>query len=167
MNSPLRIVIADSEPLMRSFLWRSLTHEGHRVVASAENGRQLIHECRTQRADLVITEVEMPELDGLSAIHEISLTDPVPAIVVSSTRKVDILIRASLEMVYAFLVKPIKMDDLQPAICMTMSRYAEANSLRSRLAALKIGSEKGLGTNSAKHPSGHLAIVADPFSEPQ
>lgn len=135
MNSPLRIVIADSEPLMRTFLWRSLTHEGHHVVAIAENGHQLIEECLTHPPDLLITEIEMPELDGLSAIQQISLTDPVPAIVVSSTRKVDVLHGANLEMIYAILVKPIKMDDLQPAICMTMYRYAEVNNLRTRLAA--------------------------------
>ena len=153
MHNSLRIVIADSEPLLRAFLWRSLTHEGHRVVAVAETGPQLIHECRQHLADLVITEIEMPELDGLSAIHEISLTIPVPAIVVSSTRKLDVLTRASREMVFAFLVKPIKMDDLQPAIWMTMSRYAEVNSLRSRLAAAAAAANHSDGSLKEIRPS--------------
>ena len=133
MTTALRIAVADTEPEIRRFLYRTLTHEGHRVIVAAETGRQLVDECRENRPDLVITDIEMPELDGLTAIHEICLVTPVPAIIISTHSGREVLIRASQELVFAFLVKPIRMDDLQPAIWMTMHRYCEVRTLRHRL----------------------------------
>ncbi len=144
MNTPLRIIVADDEPEIRHFLWRSLTHEGHRVLSLAENGRQLVEECLLHRPDLLITEIELPEMDGLEAIHQVCRVQCVPAIVISRTRRQDVLTRASLEMVYAFLVKPIKMDDLQPAIRMTMQRHLEMSRLRNQLAAQAHRSDRPL-----------------------
>lgn len=136
MNTPLRIAIADTESVMRRFLYRVLTHEGHHVIIVAETGRQLISECKEKRPDLVITDIEIPELNGLEAIHEIGTVMAVPAIIVSATTTLDMLSRASRESVFAFLVKPIKMDDLRPAIWMTMHRFYEVNTLQLRLQAL-------------------------------
>lgn len=129
-----RIAVADTEPEIRRFLYRTLTHHGHHVVVVAENGRQLVDECLENQPDLVITDIDMPELDGLTAIHEICLARPVPAIIVSANSCRDALIRASQELVFAFLVKPIRMDDLQPAVWMTMHRYCEIRTLQHRLA---------------------------------
>jgi len=136
MNPPLRIAIADDEPDMRRFLYRVLTHEGHNVIVVAETGSQLIRECHANRPDLVITDIGMPGLDGLEAIHEICSVEAIPAIIVSGTSTIDILTRASREPVFAFLVKPIKMDDLRPAICLTMHRFNEMSLLQLRLQAL-------------------------------
>ncbi len=133
MKTALRIAVADTEPDIRRFLYRTLTHEGHRVVVVAENGRQFVDECRENHPDLLITDIEIPELDGLAAIHEIGLVAPVPAIIISANSCHEALMRASQELVFAFLVKPIRMDDLQPAIWMTMHRYCEVRTLRRRL----------------------------------
>jgi DNA-binding NtrC family response regulator len=135
MHTPLRIAIADDEPDMRKFLCRVLTHEGHRVIVAAESGSQLIQECRQNRPDLLITDIDMPGLNGLDAIHEICTGGAIPAIVVSGTTTLEVLKRASREMVFAFLVKPIKMDDLPPAICLTMHRFYEMTRLQLRLQA--------------------------------
>ena len=135
MNGKLRIAIADDEADMRHFLCRILTFEGHRVVVAAESGRQLIRECKLEKPDLVITDIQMPEVDGLQAIHEICAEKAVPAIIVSAKSGDEILARASNELVFAFLIKPIKMDDLRPAVWLTMRRFAEFISLQTRLAA--------------------------------
>ena len=135
MNGKLRIAIADDEPDMRHFLCRILTFEGHRVVVVAESGQQLIRECKLEKPDLVITDIQMPEVDGLQAIHEICAEKAVPAIIVSAKSGDEILARASNELVFAFLIKPIKMDDLRPAVWLTMRRFAEFISLQTRLAA--------------------------------
>lgn len=133
MKTSIRIAVADDEPDMRRFLYRVLTHEGHHVVAVAENGQQLIDACRSIPPDLVITGVELPEMDGLQAIHEICRTNLVPAIIVSDNVNAELLSRAGQEPVYAFLVKPIKMDDLRPAIWLAMHRFVEMNNLRLQL----------------------------------
>ena len=81
----------------------------------------------------MITGVELPEMDGLQAIHEICRTNLVPAIIVSDNVNAELLSRAGQEPVYAFLVKPIKMDDLRPAIWLAMHRFVEMNNLRLQL----------------------------------
>jgi len=135
MNGPLRIAVADDEPDMRRFLCRILAHEGHQVVVAAETGRQLVRECQQTQPDLVITDIAMPDMDGLQAIHEICASKAVPSIVVSAKAEDDLLVRASNELVFAYLIKPIKMDDLRPAIWLTMRRFSEF----TRLQALLIG----------------------------
>ena len=135
MNTSLRIAVADDEPDMRRFLYRVLTHEGHKVVSVAENGQQLIDACHNNPPDLVITGVEMSGVDGLKAIHDICASNPVPAIIVSDDTCEELLRRAAEELVFAFLVKPIKMDDLRPAIWLTMQRFLEMSNLRLRLLA--------------------------------
>jgi response regulator NasT len=133
MNTRLRIAVADDEPEMRKFLHRVLTHEGHDVVVLAETGEQLIRECRDARPELIITDIEMPDLNGLDAIRQICTVASVPSIVVSANSTVDMVLRASRELVFAFLVKPIKMDDLRPAIWMTMHRFYEMSRLQHQL----------------------------------
>lgn len=132
MDTKLLIAVTDDEPDMRKFLYRVLTHQGHRVVAVAETGQELIDACLRNPPDLVITEVAIPEVDGLRAIHEICLSNPVPAIFISNDTRDTMLARAGTVPVYAFLVKPIKMDDLRPAIWLTMRRFKEANRLRQQ-----------------------------------
>ena len=135
MNRRLRVAIADDKSEMRQYLSKILWVEGHRVVVAAQTGGQLIRECHLEQPDLVITDIEMPDGDGLHAIHEICSSRVVPAIVVSAKSGHEQLARASDELVFAFLVKPIKMDDLRPAIWITMRRFEELTSLRTKLAA--------------------------------
>ena len=63
--SALRISVADDEPDMREYYQRMLTHLGHHVVSCSTNGRELVDECLRQLPDLVITDIKMPEMDGL------------------------------------------------------------------------------------------------------
>jgi response regulator NasT len=80
----LRIVVADDEVEMRDFFEKVLPRFGHQVVAVAENGAQLVEYCRQLQPDLVITDVKMPELDGIEASSKICDERPVPVILVSA-----------------------------------------------------------------------------------
>ena len=84
MTGALRIVVADDEPDMFDFYQTMLTGQGHDVVATAENGQQLVDLALQHEPDLIITDIRMPELDGLSAVREITSRNPVAAIVVSA-----------------------------------------------------------------------------------
>lgn len=134
MIGRLRIAIADDEADMRHFLCRILAIDGHQVVVVAETGRQLVRECHLEQPDLVITDIRMPDIDGLQALREICQIKAVPAIVVSAKSGDEMLIRACEESVFAFLIKPIKMDDLRPAVWLAMRRFGEIMSLRTKLA---------------------------------
>jgi response regulator NasT len=115
MSKSLRISIADDEIDIRDFLARVLPRLGHEVVSAAANGRELVTDVLRLSPDLVITDVKMPELDGLAAIEEFRRQREVPAIVISAHEEA----AASLSQQTSptlFLTKPINSHSLQMAI---------------------------------------------------
>jgi response regulator NasT len=129
MTQGLRISIADDEPDMRDFLVRMLPRCGHEVVSAASTGQQLIVHCQQFQPDLVITDIKMPGLDGIEASSLIYRDRPVPVILVSAYHDQALIERAQADHVIAYLVKPITVADLQPAISIAMRRFTEWQSL--------------------------------------
>lgn len=129
MKRHLRIVIADDEPDMREYFRKILPRVGHEVVAAAESGRQLVEQCRQFCPDLVITDVKMPELDGLEASAQLSRERPVPVILVSAYHDPAIIQRAEADHVLGYLVKPIKQADLESIIEVAMRRFADRHGV--------------------------------------
>ena len=123
MNNRIRIAVADDEIDMRDFYEQVLTRLGYQVVAVAKDGRDLVDQCRVTSPDLIITDLRMPVMDGLQAIHFVAEERAVPAIVVSAYHNDEYLERARDEHVQAYLVKPIKSADLEPAIVLAMKRF--------------------------------------------
>jgi len=133
----LRIAVADDERDVRQFFEELLPIVGHEVVAVAENGRQLIQQCRATRPDLVITDVKMPDLDGIRAAEEINRDSPVPVILVTGHHDADLLARAGADYIMAYLSKPTKPVDLQAAINLAMLRFRHFQALRQEAASLR------------------------------
>lgn len=125
MISELRIVVADDEVEMREYYQAILTHLGHTVVGAARNGCELVEMCNDLKPDLVITDVLMPEMDGIEAIQEITRIAPLPVIVVTAHNDPDTIDRATKSRILGYLVKPIQKGDVQPAIALAMCRFAE------------------------------------------
>lgn len=120
----LRIAIADDEVDMRDFLQKILPRLGHNVVSVAESGNELVREALQTKPDLVITDLKMPDGDGLSAVSRIWEEHLVPVIIISaypqdmSTRPV------RQDLISAVLVKPVKSADLERAIENLIARTA-------------------------------------------
>ena len=107
--------------------------------------RELVDRCRELQPDLVITDIKMPDLDGIDAAAEIYRDCPVPVILVSAYHDPELIERAEQDHILAYLVKPIKRADLEPAIAIATQRFAqfkalhtEANSLRQALEDRKV-----------------------------
>ena len=132
MSDPLRIAVADDEPDMRDFFRKILPHLGYEVSAVAENGQQLIDACKADRPDLIITDIEMPEVDGLEAVREIGNDHAVPVILVTAHSEPEMIERASKAPVLAYLLKPIRKEDLPPAIELAMQRNREFQALQKQ-----------------------------------
>lgn len=130
MTQGLRIVVADDEADMRDFFEKVLPRCGHQVVAVAETGVQLVEHCRQLLPDLVITDIKMPELDGIEASRQICGQRPVPVILVSAYHDPALIERAAGDHVLAYLVKPVGIADLQPAISIAVRRFEESQSLK-------------------------------------
>ena len=152
MNRALGIVIADDEPDMREYFQHTLPRLGHTVVAAARDGRELVELCRTTEPDLVITDIKMPEMDGIDAAIQIYQDRPIPVILVSAHQDASLIERADMDHIMAYLVKPIKQGDLAPSIAIAVRRFEqfktlrqEATDLRQALADRKV-IEKAKGT---------------------
>jgi response regulator NasT len=137
MSGALRIVIADDDRDMREYLQEALTRLGHQVAGMAERGRQLAEFCRTIRPDLVITDIRMPDMDGLEAAAAINRDRPVPVILVSAHHDQDILTRLGDAHIMGYLVKPITEANLKTAIVLAMLRYQHFLALSKEAADLR------------------------------
>jgi response regulator NasT len=137
MESRLRIAVADDEPDMREYFEKILPRLGHQVVSAAETGRQLVEHCKTLSPDLVITDIKMPDMDGIEAASAIYRDQAVPVILVSAFHDRELIERAESDHILAYLVKPIKQADLEPAITLARRRFEQFQALRAETADLK------------------------------
>jgi response regulator NasT len=137
MSQRLRIAIAEDERDMREFFHTALPLVGHEVVVSAESGKQLVEQCRALHPDLVVTDIRMPDMDGIEATRILCEEEPLPVILVTAFSDEKTLKRAEGAGVMAYLVKPIKTDDLQAAITLSMRRFEEFQTLRREATDLR------------------------------
>ncbi len=137
MTQRLRIAVADDEPDMCDFFERMLPLLGHEVVSVAETGKQLVEHCQALKPDLIITDIKMPDMDGIEASCAICKEFPVPIILVSAHHNPELIQRAEANYVMAYLVKPIGQADLAPAIALAARRFAEMQALRKEAGDLK------------------------------
>lgn len=134
MTRSLRIVLADDEQNVYEFLQEVLLRLGHQVVGVAQTGRQLVAQCRSVHPDLVITDIKMPDMDGIEAAEQIYRQEPVPIILLSSHHDPDLLERAERSSVLAYLLKPIRQGELEPAIRIARQRFEQFQALRREAA---------------------------------
>jgi response regulator NasT len=137
MNRPLRIAVADDEPDMQEYFRTILPRLGHEVVAVAGTGGELVEQCRGTRPDLVITDIKMPDMDGIDAAAQIYREVAIPFILVSAHHDAATVRRAEADYVMAYLVKPIKQADLEPAIAIAIRRFDQFQALRKEAGDLK------------------------------
>ena len=130
MNRPLRISVADDEADMRDYYQDILPDLGHRVVAVAKTGRELIEQCRACQPDLVISDIKMPDMDGIEAADEITRHRTIPFILVSAYHDPELIERAEASHVLAYLIKPIEQAELETAIAIARRRFEQFEALR-------------------------------------
>ncbi len=85
----------------------------------------------------MITDISMPDMDGLEAAQEIYSFEPVPIIIISAFHDPDLITRAEKNHILAYLVKPIKQQDLEPAIMIASTRFQEFRTMRHEADTLR------------------------------
>jgi two-component system, response regulator PdtaR len=110
-----------------------LREEGYDVIGEASDGQQAVELAEKHRPDLVILDVKMPILDGISAAEQIADARIAPVVILTAFSQRDLVVRASEAGAMAYLVKPFTKADLLPAIEIAMSRYAEIHALENEV----------------------------------
>src|SRR4051812_37813420 len=137
MEQSLRIAVADDEPDMLLFFRELLPRLGHELVAEAATGKELVERCRAAHPDLVITDIKMPDMDGLEASAEVNRDAQVPVILITAHHDADVLARARAGHIMSSLAKPVKPVDLQAAIRLALVRFEHFRALAKETADLK------------------------------
>ena len=123
-SGPARLLVADDNKVNRLLLTRNLELQGH-SVASAENGRVALEMLRRERFDLLLLDMEMPEVDGFQVLEQMTadarLRD-VPVIVTSALEGLDNVVRCIELGADDYLTKPIRVERLVEALADTQPR---------------------------------------------
>jgi response regulator NasT len=133
-NTMYRIVVAEDETLIRMDLVEMLTESGYQVVAQATNGQEAITLATEHKPDLIILDVKMPILDGISAADQ--LIGICPVLMLTAFSQKELVERARDSGVMAYVVKPFTINDLLPAIEISISRHRQMKTLENEVADL-------------------------------
>lgn len=121
MSEPLRVVVADDDALVRETLRRCLAALGHEVVAVG-GGLPLVDACAAAPPDVVVSDVQMPDLDGLSAAEAIRRAGPTPVVLVSGSWDAPARARAAGIAAVWCLDKPCRLEELAAAVAAAAGR---------------------------------------------
>src|SRR5262245_49816101 len=126
------ILIVDDDAAMRDYLRDELEHEGFRVI-TADGGRTGVERVKQGGIDLVVSDVKMPDLDGLDLLREIRAVDPSPYVItITAFGSIDTAIRAVKLGAYDYVTKPFEFDQL----LLTVEKALSERALRQEVARL-------------------------------
>ncbi|GLW63237.1 transcriptional regulator [Actinomadura rubrobrunea] len=156
-------MIAEDEALIRLDLKEMLQEDGYEVVGEAGDGEAAVRLATELRPDLVILDVKMPVLDGISAAERISAERIAPVVILTAFSQRELVQRATEAGAMAYLVKPFTKTDLAPAIEMAVSRYTELRALEAEVAGL----QERLETRKIVDRAKGLLQAAHGWTEPE
>jgi response regulator NasT len=134
-STPRRVVVAEDESLIRMDIVETLRDKGFDVVGEAGDGNRAVELAFELKPDLMVMDIKMPDLDGLSAAEKISELK-IPVVLLTAFSQQELVTRAAEVGAMAFLVKPFSPQDLLPAIEIALSRHSELIALETEVSDL-------------------------------
>jgi len=135
MQEALRVVVAEDEALIRMDVVATLQEAGYEVVGEAGDGEEAVRLAIELMPDLMIMDIKMPKLDGISAAEKIS-EHKIPVVLLTAFSQADLVKRAADAGAMAYVTKPFKPSDLLPAIQIALSRCEELFALETEIVDL-------------------------------
>jgi AmiR/NasT family two-component response regulator len=131
-----KILIAEDEAIIRLDLKEMLEEEGFEVVGEASDGEAAIRLAEERGPDLVIMDIKMPGMDGLTAAERIVAEDLAAVLILTAFSQRDLVQRAAEAGAMGYLVKPFQKSDLMPALDIALARYQELAAVRKESASM-------------------------------
>lgn len=124
----------------------SMVHAlGHRVVATARNGAEAIEKVQEFHPDLLLLDIKMPEMDGLTVAEQLAEHTPLPVVMLTAFSEHALVERAVNALVMGYLVKPVDGSKLSPMIDVAIARFADratvadaATTLQKKIAGREV-----------------------------
>lgn len=132
-----RIVIAEDEFLLANNLKTLVESLNHSVVGIAETGVEAVSLAHEHCPDIILMDIKLPEMDGITAARTIAQQLQIPIVIISAFSDRGYIEGAAEAGVMTYLVKPVSIGDLQAVIDLTMARYRELVALRQEVGDLK------------------------------
>ena len=132
-----KVLVAEDEALIRLDLVELLTAEGYEVIGEAGDGEQAVAMARELEPDLVVMDVKMPKMDGITAATTIAEERIAPVVMLTAFSQRDLVEQARQAGAMAYVVKPFDASDVVPAIEIAMARYAEIRALDDEIEDLE------------------------------
>jgi len=130
------VVVAEDESLIRIDVIETLRDNGFTVVGEAADGEKAVELARELRPDLVVMDVKMPLLDGISAAEILNKEKIAPVVLLTAFSQRELVERASEAGALAYVVKPFGPNDLIPAIEIALSRADQLRALEDEISDL-------------------------------
>ncbi len=155
-------LIVDDEPLIRRQVAETLTRYGFEEILEAANGQQAIDLAVARRPLLIVMDISMPVLDGITAAEKIGKKAPAPIILLTGTADPKTVERARLAGVMSYVLKPFRDEQLYPAVDLAIHHFVDVSTLRDEVAKLKDTLETRKAIEKAKG-----ALMKKGLAEPE
>jgi len=130
-----RVIVAEDESLIRMDIVETLKENGFEVVAEASDGEQAVSLATEHRPDLVVMDIKMPNMDGITAAEQM-MALKIPVVLLTAFSQKELVDRANAAGAMAYVVKPFSPSDLLPAIEIALSRHSQLVALEHEIADL-------------------------------
>jgi len=127
------VLICDDEPIVRMNLKAMLIELGIDEVLECGNGKKAVEMALASFPDMIFLDVSMPEMDGISAAVEIKKKLKIPILLLTNCYDAQTAKRAAESGIAAFLTKPLRQQDLIPAMEIAVAHSEEVDGLKEKI----------------------------------
>ncbi|MEE8184884.1 MAG: response regulator [Thermodesulfobacteriota bacterium] len=144
-----KVLIAEDNPTSRKCIKRQLESLGYNVIGVAKTGPEVVEMASELNPSFIVMDIDMPEMDGITAAKAITTKGPLPIILVTghSSEELtskdiihstdELALKATEAGVFAYLVKPVARKELMPSIKLAFARYNEFMNLKDEMKSLQ------------------------------
>lgn len=132
----MRVVVAEDETLIRLDIVEILAAQGYEVAGEADNGQRAVELATELEPDVVLMDVKMPIMDGITAAEQIARDRIAPVVLLTAFSQRELVERARAAGAMAYVVKPFSENDLVPAIELAVARFEELRALEAEVSDL-------------------------------
>lgn len=136
-NRSISVFIAEDEPITLVGLSIMVEEIGHRVIGEANDGPGAIDGIISTDPDLIIMDIDLPVIDGLSVLEEVYRIKPIPSIIITGYREHSFIDKANALGAFGYLQKPVDSSELNAMIKIAISRFEELGELKKNLDDVK------------------------------